>query len=384
MKGSLALSDLENRIRRVTGEGAHSLHVPRVEADSNSRVMRALQNSKVSVDLGLIGEVEQALMQLTNSKNCVATSSGTSALHLVLAALGVGPGDFVLCSAVSFVATANAVMYLGAVPVFVDVDQEDFGMSPNSLKNRLTKVKETLKTRTTGGSVKAVVATSVFGLPLKLAELRTIAAGAGLPLVLDGAGALGTTISGQSILTLADVAITSFNGNKIITAGSGGAVFTESQSLSDEIRHLSLVSKVPHDFEFLHDRLGYNYRLPALNAALLLDQLSGFTSIIEKKRALHDMYSAVFDTQDWWLVDEAPDASSNYWLNTIRIHAEELDAKAACQYLVKRGLAVRPLWTPLPRLTYFPTSEENTIFPVSDALASTSLSLPSSYFLVAT
>ena len=381
MTTSRALSELERRIRRVTGEGAHPLHVPRIETDTNSRVIRALQSSSVSVDLGLIREVEQRLMKLAQSKNCVVTSSGTSALHLALAALGVGRGDFVLCSAVSFVATANAVMYLGAVPVFVDVDQDDLGMSPGSLRSRLSELREPHTKKASDGSVKAIVVTSVFGLSPKLVELGSIAATAGLPLVLDGAGALGTELDGQSILSLADVSITSFNGNKIITAGSGGAVFTKNESIAEEIRHLSLVAKVPHDFEFLHDRLGYNYRLPALNAALLLDQLSQLDSIIDRKRTLHEMYSAVFDSQDWRLIEEASGTRSNYWLNTIRVNVEGVDARRACKYLVKRGLLVRPLWTPLPQIAYFPKSEHEARFPTSDALARTLVSLPSSYHL---
>lgn len=381
MKPNPALKEFESRVREVIGPGDHQLHVPRVEKVPKSRLLKAIDSSLVSVDLELVSEVEQKLCDITGSKFCVATSSGTSALHLALLCLGVSRGDYVVCTSVSFVATANAILYCGAQPIFLDIDPDDLALSSSNLRDFLLSNLEESSAKIPLEKIKAVVVTSVFGLAPDLEALASAAHEAGLPLLIDAAGALGTEINGKSVASYGEVGVVSFNGNKIVTSGGGGAIVTANPQIANKARHLSLVSKKSNPYEYSHDGIGFNYRMPALNAALLFDQLSYFDEILRQKKLLHCRYASAFEGTQFNLFEARKGSTSNYWLNSILITDENLEASEVCSFLVESGIGVRKLWTPLPRLPHLKDFYKPGKLNVAELSHAKVISLPSSYWL---
>lgn len=378
---SSLFQELTRRIRSVIGDGEQVLHAPGIR--ESRTVARALTESRVSVDEGILNEATAALENLTGQPDSVLTSSGTSALHLAMLALGVSPGDTVICPAISFVATANAIRYCRANPYFIDVDQEDLALSPEALEISLQNLLQPHR-KSDSPSVPirpaAIVAVSVFGLAPQLEAIESIAEKYDIPVIIDAAGALGTEIRGSSILARGTVAITSFNGNKVITAGGGGAIFSRSDEILGRAQHLALVAKEQHPHRFQHSGLGFNYRMPSLNAALLIDQLADFQKILKSKRELHRRYEEALKDLPVHLFTEKDQTTSNYWLNSIMFPEGELLGDAFCDFLISNGLHARQLWEPLPELPHlkkFPCGQ----LPTTDAIRRRVVSLPSSYFL---
>ena len=378
------IQQLEDRIRSVIGSGAQPLHAPVSSVGSSKHVLSALEKSLVSVDPGIISAAEDRLNDIAGTRRCVLVSSGTSALHLALLSLGVKEGDTVLCPSVSFVATANAVLYCGAKPYFVDVDEDDLGMSPYFLEEAIARIETNQNSSDNKPARKpaAILVVSVFGLSPKLRELQRVSSKHGIPILIDAAGALGTELSGKSVFRYGTVAITSFNGNKIVSSGSGGAIFSDNAKILDKCEHLSRVAKVQHSYEFIHDSLGYNYRLPALNAAMLLDQLENFDDILSRKRELHNRYSTAFEGTEFRLISEGANSSSNYWLNSIDCESSGITSKDACDFLIDSGIGCRPLWTPLPLLQHLRRFSGAQNSAIARKLHRSTLSLPSSYSIV--
>lgn len=377
------LLDIEERIRSVVGEGEEPLHAPLTTRETSVNVLRALEESRISVDVELESQVATTLARLGGVEGVVLTSSGTSALHLALLTLGVKAGDKVVCPAVSFVATANAILYCGAEPCFVDVEEESLGISPSSLRECLQKSRQSVSgpfTRENKLPV-AIVLVSVFGLVPRITEVAEIAAEFDVPLIIDAAGALGSTIGSKSILSFGSIAIASFNGNKIISCGGGGAIFSSNEEVITKANSLSKVAKVPHPFEFIHSELGFNFRMPAINAALLLDQLGQLQKILLSKRLLHDAYEKAFEASRINVFRELSGTSSNYWLNSISLVKSDLSASTVCSFLNKKGLGARPLWTVLPKLAHLAHFSQSNNFKVAERVTLNTVSLPSSYTL---
>lgn len=383
MTNPLALErEVEQRVRKVVGPGNHGLHTPHSSSEKSKFVKRALDTSGISVDHQLNQELSMRLASLASGPNPVLVSSGTAALHLALLSVGVTPGVEVLCPALSFVATANAILYCGARPKFVDVEVGSLGLCPGRVRQYLESA---LHNDDQFGPdhpdfPRAMVAVSVFGLLPRLDELEDISREFQIPLVIDAAGAFGSSIDDGSILYRGDVAITSFNGNKIVTSGAGGAVFSRNERILEKCRHISSVAKQSHDFEFIHDELGYNYRLPAINAALLLDQLENFPGILNRKRKLHDLYFEALSGLPVNLIFERQGTQSNYWLNSARLPTDSV--AELCAYLNQRRLGVRPLWKPLPSLPHLQGYALGSSFEIAEELYRTTVSFPSSYHLV--
>lgn len=373
--------EIEARVRAIAGQGELPLHVPHADPRNSHFVTRALETSGISVDEGILRELASELGEIVVGTPPVLTSSGTAALHLALLSVGVSPGSKVVCPAISFVATVNSILYCGAYPEFVDVDADDSALSPVGLRAFLEGKSSTNSDFKPGHPdfPKAIVAVSVFGLVPKVDALELIAQEFSIPLVIDGAGALGSASESKSLLMRGDVAIASFNGNKIVTAGGGGAVFSNSRQILETCRHLSKVAKIPHTYEYEHDQLGFNYRMPAINAALLMDQLSRFSEILNKKRALHESYVEAFRDFDLDFFDDRIGTRSNYWLNSARFKSVPVDH--VCSYLNNEGVGARRLWKPLPSLPHLSKFGRGKKFPVADLLYKSTLSLPSSYHL---
>lgn len=267
---------------------------------------------------------EKKLCEITGCPHVIAAVNGTSALHIALVLAGVKPGDEVLVPSLTFVATSNAVHYCGAVPHFVSSEEKRLGIHCAELKDYLSEISQrkgdTLVNRRTGRPIRALVGVHIYGTPFDIEAAQELCDHFGIELVEDAAESLGSRIGNQHTGTFATFSSLSFNGNKIITTGGGGAVFTLDAQAAKHARHLTTTAKIAHPYRFHHDELGYNYRLPNLNAALGLSQLERFDEILRKKQQLHAVYQATFKNFQGATLHETPvGTTSNYWLNVLMV-----------------------------------------------------------------
>ncbi len=352
-----------------------------------SYVKDCLDTGWVSTAGTWVSRFEQQLCAITGAAHAVAVSNGTVALRLALHLVGVGPGDEVLLPTLSFVATANSVAHLGAVPHFVDVERSALGLCPKALAERLEAVGEKrdgrLVNRDTGRRIAAVLPVHVFGHPAQVDQLRAVADAWGLPLVEDAAEALASWRNGTHCGLFGVVGTLSFNGNKLITTGGGGALLTNDDQLAQRARHLSTTAKQPHPWAFEHDAVGWNDRLPNLNAALGVAQLEDLDRRLGAKRQLAERYGEAFSgLETVELVREPAHCRSNYWLVSLRFTASDpAEAQAQRLHLLKAahdaGLLLRPIWTPLHQLPMYQACPKGP-HPVANDQAPRLLNLPSS------
>jgi perosamine synthetase len=341
-----------------------SLHEPDFSGTQAwAYVKDCLDTGWVSTAGSWVTRFEQELCTITAASHAVVVANGTVALRLALHLVGVGHGDEVLLPPLSFVATANAIAHLGAVPHFVDVEQNALGLCPVALATRLESIAErrngVLFNRETGRRIAAVLAVHVFGHPAEVVQLRAVADCWGLPLVEDAAEALASWRGGTHCGLFGFVGTLSFNGNKLITTGGGGALLTNDADLAKRARHLSTTAKQPHPWAFDHDAVGWNDRLPNLNAALGVAQLEDLNRRLDAKLLLAQRYAEAFaGLEGVELVAEPADCRSNHWLVSLRITADDpLVAQAERLQLLKSahssGLLLRPIWTPLHQLPMY-------------------------------
>ena len=334
-----------------------------------------------------VSRFEQELCTATGAAHAVAVTNGTVALRLALHLLGVRAGDEVLLPPLSFVATANAVAHLGAVPHFVDVEPGTLGLDPRAVQRRLEVVGEwregALVNRDTSRRIAALLPVHVFGHPAAVPELSAVAQAWGLPLLEDAAEALGSWREDTHCGLFGDAGCLSFNGNKLITTGGGGALLTNNPELAQRSRHLSTTAKLPHPWAFEHDAVGWNDRLPNLNAALGVAQLEDLPRRLEAKRRLAERYADAFaGVAGVELVAEPPDCRSNHWLVSLRFTAPD-PAEAEAQRLAvlqaahAEGLQLRPVWTLLHQLSIYAQAPRGPL-PVAEDQAPRLLNLPSS------
>jgi len=309
--------------------------------------------------------------------------NGTAALHIALQLAGVRPDDEVLIPALTFIATANAVSYCGATPHFVDSEERTLGIDPHALREHLQGISEIrgglCVNRHTGRIIRALVPMHTFGHPVDIDGMMAVARDYHLALVEDAAESLGSTYQGRHMGTFGLVGVLSFNGNKTITTGGGGAILTNDKELAVRAKYLSTTAKVPHDWDFVHDSIGYNYRLPNINAALGCAQLEQLDGFLKSKRKLFDSYKSAFaSVQSINLVEEPTDCKSNYWLQTLMLNESVVDQKKAI-FTVTRdaGLMTRPVWTPLHQLIPYRECLRMPL-PVAESLARRLINVPSS------
>ena len=346
-------------------------------------VKDCLDTGWVSSAGAYVDRLEQALADYTGVAHAVAVVNGTAALHMCCLLAGVQAGDEVLLPALTFVATANAVSYCGATPHLVDVSETTLGVDPARLDSYLAEIAEVrdggTHNRLTGRPLRALIVMHALGHPAEMDALADVCARYGLVLIEDAAEALGSFYRGRHVGHWGRLTALSFNGNKIVTAGGGGAILTPDATLAARARHLTTTAKQPHPWAFEHDAVGFNYRMPNLNAALALAQLEQLPRFVECKRTLARRYrealSAVAMASP---VVEPAGARSNYWLNACVLasassaHRDTLIA--ACH---ERGLQVRPLWTPMHRLGMYGTCPRMPLT-VTEALERALVCLPSS------
>lgn len=364
-----------------------ALHEPDLSALEKELVADCIDSNFVSSVGRYVDRFEEMLSAYTGSRRAIAVANGTVALQVALHLSGVEAGDEVLVPALSFVATANAVSHCGAVPHFVDSCPVTLGLAPEALGAYLDHVAEPalgqLRNRTTGRRIAAVVPMHTYGHPVDMTQLLELAARRGVPVVEDAAESLGSWYWGKHTGTLGRLGVLSFNGNKIITTGGGGAILTNDVALAERAKHLTTTAKIPHRWSFFHDELAWNFRLPNLNAALGCAQMERLPQMVQRKRRLAERYQEAFlGNAELEFVVEPTNTLSNYWLNTVRLRTPDIATRD--RLLIEaneRGYQTRPTWTLLNRLPMYAECPRAPL-PVATALEASLINLPSSAFLV--
>lgn len=376
-------------LRQVLGEtdSACSLHEPEFSGNEWAYVKDCIDTGWVSSVGKYVDEFERELAQYTGARYAVAVVNGTAALHVALQIAGVKGGDEVLVPALSFVATANAVSHCGAIPHFVDSSETTLGLDAKALSAHLECISERTangcRNKETGRKIAAIIPMHTFGHPADLADIMEVAARFELPVVEDAAESLGSTYHGRHTGTFGCMGVVSFNGNKIITTGGGGAILTNDPEIARQAKHLTTTAKQPHRWEFFHDMVAYNYRLPNLNAALGCAQLERLPDFIARKRRLAEKYRNAFEPLHGLnFFDEPTGCHSNFWLNAIRIQEPSMEARDALLAAANSaGYQCRPAWTLLNKLPMYQGCPSANLH-VAQVLEKSLINLPSSPKLV--
>lgn len=363
-----------------------ALHEPEFQGAEWSYLKNCLDTGYVSSVGRYVDRFEEQLTQVTGARHAIAVVNGTAALHTALRLIGVGAGDEVLLPALTFVATANVLAYCNATPHFVDSDEMTLGVNPDKLEAYLRDIAEVrgevCRNRYTGRPIRALVVVHTFGHPADIDLLAEICERFRLVMIEDAAQSLGSLYKGRHAGTFARLAALSFNGNKIVTTGGGGAVLTNDSALAQRAKHITTTAKVPHPWRYAHDELGYNYRMPNINAALGCAQLERLDSFVERKRNLHSRYRQAFAAVKGVRVFTEPEyARSNYWLNVLLLEPElAAYREELLEFTHGNGILTRPAWVLLHRLPMYSQSPRADLTTAED-LESRLINLPSSAFL---
>ncbi|EMW6027300.1 aminotransferase LegC [Campylobacter jejuni] len=340
-----------------------ALHEPCFIGNEKKYLLECIDSGFVSSVGEFVTRFEEALKEKTKARFVIATNTGTAALHIALLANGIDENCEVITQSISFVATANAIAYIGAKPVFLDIDENTLSLSPKALEHFLenqTYQKDNLSyNKTTHKPIKACVIMHTFGLSAHIKAIKELCEKYHILLIEDAAEALGSTYENKALGTFGKCGILSFNGNKIITGGCGGAILSDDENLAKLARHLSTTAKIPHPYEYDHDRIAYNYRLCNINAAILLAGLENLELFLENKRELAKIYKDFFKNHDKCkFIDEKSNEKSNFWLNTLLFKNENL-RNIFLEECLKNNIFVRPVWKSLPSLKAFQNCQSN-------------------------
>ena len=334
------------------------LHEPVFIGKEKKYLIETIDSTFVSSVGKFTDELEFRTTEYTGIKYAVITVNGTAALHIALKLSGVVPDTEVITQSLSFVATCNAITYCGASPLFLDVDRDTMGLSPENLQEFLESHCERRNdgfcwNKSTNKIVKACVPMHTYGFPLRIGKISRLCEKYNIALIEDSAESLGSFWSlNHHTGSLGQFAIFSFNGNKIVTAGGGGIIMTKDESLAKRAKHITTTAKVSHPWEFYHDEVGYNYRLPSLNAALGVAQMESLPFFVEKKRQLAQAYQEWGLQQGFRFVKEKENTRANYWLNVLL--AENLKERdAVLDYTNNHAVMTRPAWVPMHKLPMF-------------------------------
>ncbi len=332
------------------------LHEPRFWGKEKEYVNDAIESTFVSSVGRYVDKFEEDFANVLGVDKAVACVNGTAALHTALVLADVQRDDEVITQPLTFIATCNAISYQGAHPVFVDVERDTLGLSPNALQEFLsinTELKnDVCVNKTTNRKIKAVVTMHTFGHPCRIDEIAEVCREWNITLIEDAAECLGSDYKGKPLGTFGDIAAFSFNGNKIMTTGGGGVIIAHNPEITKRAKHITTTAKIPHPYEFTHDEIGYNYRMPNLNAALGCAQLEQLEFFLKSKRDLADKYRSYFcDTREIF-IDEIEEAKSNFWLNAILLKDRD-ERDQFLEYINSKGIMVRPIWTLMNKLSMF-------------------------------
>ncbi len=333
------------------------LHEPRFIGNEKKYVNETIDSTFVSSVGKFVTQFEEMVAEFSGAKYAVATSNGTSALHIGLQLVGVDEKSEVLTQPLTFIATANAISYCGAKPIFIDVDRDTLGLSPSKLKEFLEE--ETLINdkgecinKLTKKVIKACVPMHTFGHPCKIDEIVEVCDAYNIAVVEDSAESLGSYYKGKHTGTFGKVGVFSFNGNKIITTGGGGMLVTDDEELAKKAKHITTTAKVPHPYEYIHDEIGYNYRLTNLAAALGVAQMENLELFIQKQRELANKYELFFRDTELKFITEPKESQSNYWLNAV-VMQDKQQRDEFLKFTNDKGVMTRSIWRLMNKLDMF-------------------------------
>lgn len=333
------------------------LHAPYFGGNEKKYVADTIESTFVSSVGAYVTRFEEMMSEITGARYAIATVNGTTALHLSLIVAGVKPGNEVITQAFTFVATANAISHSGAKPVFVDVDKDTAGMSPAALQQFLEihadVVNDVCLNKATGNVIAACIPMHSFGLPCRIDEIAAICKAWKITLIEDTAESLGSYYKGKHTGNFGSLSAFSFNGNKTVTCGGGGAIITNDEALAKKAKHLSTTAKLPHAWKFEHDAIAYNYRLPNLNAALACAQLEQLPEFLENKKELAEAYKQFFsEIKGISYFDSIENAKANYWLNAI-VFDEPEQKELFLDYSNSNQVMTRPAWALMTELPMY-------------------------------
>jgi perosamine synthetase len=332
------------------------LHSPRFNGNEKEYLNECIDSTFVSSVGKFVDEFENKIASYIGVKYAIATSNGTSALHISLLISGVESGHEVITQPLTFVATCNAISYCNTAPIFIDVDKDTMGMSPVALEaflkeNAIIKDQQCVN-KSTGNIIKACIPMHTFGHPCRIEEIQKICKEWHITLVEDAAESLGSFYNNQHTGTFGELGVISFNGNKIITSGGGGCILTNNEELAKKAKHITTTAKEPHKWEYTHDLVGYNYRMPNLNAALIVAQLEQLEGFLRNKRFLAKSYEDFFNGGNIQFVSEPENSKSNYWLNSI-ILKDKIQRNLFLDETNSQSVMTRPIWTLMNKLPMF-------------------------------
>lgn len=368
---TIMYNDIVNFIHQLYGTDEFvPLHAPLFIGNEKKYLNECIDTTFVSSVGKFVDRFEEMVAEYTGAKKAVVCVSGTNALHMAMMLVGVERDDEVLTQALTFIATCNAISYIGAHSVFIDVDRETLGLSPKAVRGWLEKNAEIKKgqcyNKNSGRRVKACVPMHTFGHPVKIDELVAVCEEYHIELVEDAAESIGSFYKGKHTGTFSKVSAISFNGNKTITTGGGGMLLFQDEELGKLAKHLTTQAKVPHRWEFVHDQIGYNYRMPNINAALGCAQMENLERYVEDKRHTAEDYKAFFATiPGVEFFSEPENCRSNYWLNVVLLK-DKLAQQEFLEYTNDHGIMTRPVWQLMNKLEMFKGCEtdglENTVW----------------------
>jgi perosamine synthetase len=349
------LSFLE-QAKLIFGDEFIPLHRPVFEGNERQYLIDCIDSNFVSSVGVKVTEFEEKVAEFTGSKYAVATVNGTAALHVAIELAGVKPGDEVISQALTFIATCNAISYAGAKPLFIDVDLDTMGLSPHALQVFLEKNAEKRKSGTfnkiSGKKISACVPMHTFGFPCRISKIAEVCADWDIALIEDAAESLGSYVGSRHTGTFASMATLSFNGNKVITTGGGGMIITDDAELAKRAKYITTTAKVPHPYEFVHDEIGYNYRMPNLNAALGCAQMERLGDFLTVKNQLANQWDAFFNKRDTGFVRAINGNKANHWLNAIILDSRQ-DRDEFLKFTNDNNVMTRPIWTLMSKLPMF-------------------------------
>ncbi len=385
------LKSITEVIKKPYELGEIPLHEPFFESTNALKYVSECINSGFVSSIGKWGSLfEDKICDFTGAKNAILVTNGTVGLRLGLHLAGVKIDNEVLIPPISFVASANAVSHLGACPHFIDINEENLGMCPIALEKRLNEIAEikngVVINKITKKVIKAIMPVHIFGNPAEIIEIKKVSKKWNLPIVEDAAEALGSwKKDGDSFVhcgLFGEIGLISFNGNKIITCGGGGVLITNNQKLANEARHLSTTAKKKHKYMFDHDQIGWNDRMPSLNAALGLSQIEELENRISLKKKLYKKYQDAFSgIENVRLITSKKDSISNNWLISLEIIADDYEAEETSRKLLNKandlGIHLRPLWKPLNKLSMYKNCQKGNL-KKAEVVSKRIISLPSS------
>ena len=383
MDNFLIKNKILKTVKNLIKKKSKKLHEPIFEGNEKKYLIKCIDSGYVSYKGEFVNKFERKISNYTNSKFAIATMNGTSSLHLLLKIFKIDSKHEVILPSISFVAAANSIIYCNAMPNFVDSEINTLGIDPVKLRNYLlrnTKIKnKPCINKKTGKIIKVVIAVHVLGIPCQIIKLKKVCKEFNLILIEDAAGAIGSFYKKKHLGLFGDAGIISFNGNKTITCGGGGVILTNNKKIATSAKHLSTTAKVKNTWEYIHDEVGYNYRMTNVNAAIGYAQLMNISNILKSKRKNYLAYKNKLGNEKLFTVFDEPEQSkSNYWLVTLLLKKPNAKLRnEIINHLHKNGYEARPIWKPIHKLSMFKKSPKDNLS-MTEKIYNSVINLPSS------